>query len=224
MNRSSMIAGLVLGLGACVASAGSLNLAFDSIAGGSNSARVRIGSSNIQAGHLFHEITSGSQAGTVFGSFCIELAETVGSGTYQLVELTEAPVPGTPFTQAQADLISAIVANAAAKGWIDGRLQADAGQTNYLGRMGAIQAAIWEAAGAAVNINSSGTTASLRDAYNELMNAQTFDASLRLSGLKALVNDGRQDLLYVVPLPPAAFAGMGMLAVSFGVRAVRRRG
>jgi hypothetical protein len=223
MNRNSMIAGLVLGLGACVASADSLNLAFDSIAGGSNSARVRVGSSNVQAGHLFHEITSGSQAGTVFGSFCIELAQTVGTGTFQIVELTEAPVPGTPFTQGQADLISAIVANAAAKGWIDGNLQADAGQSNYLGRMGAIQAAIWEATGAAVDVNHSGTTVALRDAYLELMDAQSFNAGLRLSGLKALVNGSRQDLLYVVPLPPAAFAGMGMLAAGLGVRTLRRR-
>ncbi len=223
MNRNTFVAGLVLGLGACVASADSLNLAFDRIAGGSGSARVRIGSNNIQAGHLFHDITSGPKAGTEFGSFCIELAQTVGSGTYQIVELTEAPVPGAPFTQSQANMISAIVANAAARGWIDANLQADAGQTNYLGRMGAIQAAIWEAAGAAVDINSSGTTASLRSAYLELMDAQSFDASLRLAGLRALVNPNRQDLLYVVPLPPAAFAGMGMLAAGLGVRTLRRR-
>jgi hypothetical protein len=223
MNRNSMIAGLVLGLGACVASADSLDLSFVSIAGGIDSARVRIGSSNVQAGHLFHEITSGPGAGSVFGSFCIELAQTVGSGTYEIVGLTDAPVPGAPFTQGQADMISAIVANAAAMGWIDGRLQADSGQTNYLGRMGAIQAAIWEVAGAAVDVNHGGTTVALRDAYNELMDAQSFDSSLRLAGLKALVNDGRQDLLYVVPLPPAAFAGAGLLAVGFGVRAVRRR-
>lgn len=223
MNRNSMIAGLVLGLGACVASADSLNLAFDSIAGGSGSARVRVGGSNVQAGHLFHEITSGPGAGTVFGSFCIELAQTVGSGTFEIVALTDAPSPGATFSQGQADMISAIVANAAAKGWIDGSLQADAGQSNYLGRMGAIQAAIWEVAGAAIDLNHSGTTVALRDAYLELMDAQSFDASLRLSGLKGLVNDSRQDLLYVVPLPPAAFAGMGMLAVGFGVRTMRRR-
>lgn len=221
MNLNSMIAGVVLGLGACVASADSLNLSFDSIAGGDASARVRIGANNIQAGHIFHQITSGPQAGAVFGSFCIELAQNVGSGTFQIVELTEAPVPGAPFSQGQADLISAIVANAAAKGWIDGRLQADAGQANYLGRMGAIQAAIWEAAGAAIDVESAGTTASLRDAYYELMSG--FNSSLRLSGLKALVNESRQDMLYVVPLPPAAFAGAGLLVAGFGVRAVRRR-
>ncbi len=222
MRFKAVTIGMVLGLGACVASADSLDLSFVSIAGGSGSAQVRIGGSNIQAGHLFHEITSGSQAGTVFGSFCIELAEYVGSGTYQIVELTQAPVPGTHYTQGQADQISAIVANAVALGWIDGRLQADSSQANYLGRMGAIQAAIWAATGAAVDIAHSGTTVALRDAHGELMGG-SFDSSLRLAGLKALVNEGRQDMLYVVPLPPAAFAGAGLLAAAFGVRAVRRR-
>jgi len=175
-----MIAGLVLGLGACVASAGSINLAFNSFAGGSN----------IQAGHLFHEITSGSQA-------------SVGTGTYQIVELTKAPPPDAPFTPGQVNMISAILANAAAKGWIDGSLQADAGQTNYLGRMGAIQAAIWDAMDLHVDIDDPASSDAMRAAYQTLLDNSTFDPTLRLANLRAVANPDRQDMLYIVPLPPA---------------------
>ena len=55
------------------------------------------------------------------------------------------------------------------------------------------------------------------------MNETTFDSDLRLGGLKAMVNNGRQDMLYVVPVPPAALAGAGLLAGLGGVRVARRR-
>ena len=55
------------------------------------------------------------------------------------------------------------------------------------------------------------------------MDDNTFDSSLRLNGLKAMVSEGQQDMLYVVPLPPAALAGLGMLGGIAGVRTIRRR-
>ncbi len=55
------------------------------------------------------------------------------------------------------------------------------------------------------------------------MDDQTFDSELRLHGLKAIVASGQQDMLYVVPLPPAAFTGLGMLGTIAGVRTIRRR-
>ncbi|MCC5822932.1 MAG: hypothetical protein LAT64_04595 [Phycisphaerales bacterium] len=223
MWTQAAVAGL--GLAAGIASADTLELSFVQIAGGGGAATVELNGSGIQAGHLVHAYASGSKAGQQFATFCIEVAQTVGgTAVYNIVELTQAPVPGAvKYTQSQADMVNAIVANAAAMGWIDNRLQADAGQTNYLGRMGAIQAAIWEALGESIDLNSAATSASLASAYNELMDAQSFNPSLRINGLRALVNAQRQDLLYVVPLPPAAFAGLGMLGACFGVRAVRRR-
>jgi hypothetical protein len=139
------------------------------------------------------------------------------------VDLTQAPLPGPQYAAGVGEAISAVIANAIALGWIDGRLQADASQGNYLGRMGAIQAAIWVATGDSVDINSSQTSSFVRSAYLELTDASTFDDSLRLSGLRALINGSRQDMLYVVPLPPAAVVGAGLLAAAFGVRARRRR-
>ncbi len=208
------------------ASQGSLDLIWTGIAGGGSSGRVLVNGVQRQAGHILHEIASGPQTGAAFATFCIELRQNVGSGvvSFDIVDLTQAPLPGPQYAAGVGDAISAVIANAVALGWIDANLQADASQTNYLGRMGAIQAAIWEATGDSVDINSAQTSAFVRSAYLELTDPGTFDASLRANGLRALINGGRQDMLYVVPLPPAAFAGAGLLALGLAARSRRRRG
>lgn len=226
MNRFTMMAGLVLAVGAGVASADTITLNFDGIAGGSNATRVRLASRTLPSGLLNFEIASGAQSGQTLGTFCIDLSQHVASGdvVYEIADLTAAPTPSvSTYSQAQADAVSAVLANAVALGWIDSRLQADANQSDYLGRMGAIQAAVWEALGETLDLNSGDTSVALHQAYDILMDQQTFDGSLRVAGLRALLSDGSQDLLYVVPLPPAAFAGAGLLAACFGVRAARRR-
>jgi hypothetical protein len=202
-----------------------IGLDFTGIEGGSNVGRVTAGGRTYRAGHMQYEITTGSRAGTRFHTFCIEISQTVANGEamFQLVDLSQSPDPGPTYSNIVSDRISAVVANARVLGWIDGRLQADASQDNYLGRMGAIQAAIWDAMGATVNIDSADTSDFVRDAYNELLNPGTFDDARRLSGLMALTNDSRQDMLYVVPLPPASMAGLGMLALGLGARVIRRR-
>ncbi len=238
-SRDRMVAAAALGLIAVGAnggtasvshsgirgSTGTLTMRFESIAGGGSAGEVRVDGADLQAGHIVHTILSGPNAGSSFRTFCIELGQRVGSGPveYRIVPLTDAPLPGPSYSSVRADAVSAVMANALALGWIDSRLQADTGHADYLGRMGAIQAAIWDAIGGAVDIDSPGTSAFVRSAYAQLMNAQTFDGSLRMSGLRALTNSSRQDMLYVVPLPPAVFAGAGLLAAGFGVRAWRRR-
>lgn len=207
------------------ASEGSIDLVWTGIAGDGASGRVFVNGVQRQAGHIQHEIASGPQSGASFATFCIELRQNVGSGvvSYDIVDLTEAPLPGPQYAAGVGEAISAVIANAIALGWIDGRLQADTAQENYLGRMGAIQAAIWEAVGGDVDIDAAETSSFVRSAFLELTDAGTFDPTLRLGGLRALVNGARQDMLYVVPLPPAVFAGAGLLGVTFGVRALRRR-
>jgi hypothetical protein len=202
-----------------------IGLDFTGLEGGSSAGRVTAGGRNYRAGHLEYMITTGSKAGTRFNTFCLEISQTVANGEamFQMVELTQAPDPGPTYSNIVTDRINAVVANAFALGWIDRRLQADASQTNYLGRMGAIQAAIWDAMGATVDIDAPETSTFVRDAYNELLDASTFDDSRRLSGLMALTNDSRQDMLYVVPLPPASLAGAGLLALGLGARVIRRR-
>ncbi|RMH26325.1 MAG: hypothetical protein D6692_09505 [Planctomycetota bacterium] len=221
MKMSIGVCGLALCAG--LAMADSIDLNYQGVAGGDGSTTLRINGTNFKAGHMVHEVLSGPNAGSQYNTFCIEIGEfaTTGAATYSLVNLADAPAPGAPYGQSVADAVSAVVANAIAKGWIDSRLQADSGQVGYLGKMGAIQAAIWEALGEDVNINSSQTSDELAYYYYQLMNG--FDSSARANGLVAAVAEGRQDMLYVVPLPPAAFAGAGLLLIGAGVRAYRRR-
>lgn len=222
MKMKMMFAAMALG--AAPALADSIDLDFQQVAGGSSAMNLSLDGSSVKAGHMEHTFTSGPNAGSSFNSFCIELGEaaTGGSASYQIVDLADAPNPGASYGQSVADSISAIVANAAARGWIDNNLQADSSQVGYLGKMGAIQAAIWSAVGGSVNLNSSSTSDELAF-YHAVLMGGSFDSSLRMSGLKALVAVGQQDMLYVVPLPPAALAGAGLLLAGFGVRAVRRR-
>lgn len=207
------------------AMADSVDVRYTGIAGGSSAMHLQVEGGTYYAGHMNHEFTSGARSGERFSSFCIDFAEhaNTSGATYQIVEIAEAPMPGAPYGQTIADRINAVVANAAALGWIDNKLQADTAQTDYLAKMGAIQAAVWEAFGSDIEVNNSRTTNSLASYYNTLMDDQTFDSSLRLNGLKAIVAEGQQDMLYVVPLPPAAFAGLGMLGSIAGVRTLRRR-
>ena len=174
---------------------------------------------------MIHTITSGVKAGSSFRTFCVELEEVArtGSVTYNIVDLGQAPAPSSRYGQAVADRVSAVVAHAAALGWIDGRLQADTNQSGYLGKMGAIQAAIWDAIGGTINLNSSQTSDELAFYYSVLLNQQTFDDSLRMRNLAAAVAVDQQDMLYIVPLPPAALAGAGLLVAGLGVRSYRRR-
>ncbi len=215
---------LVAAAGSSVAMADSIDAKYVGITGGSGASHLRVGSTTFYAGHMVHEFTSGARDGERFSSFCIDLGEYANSSgaTYQMVDLADAPAPGVPYGQAVADQINAVVANAVAQGWIDSRLQADTNQAGYVAKMGAIQAAIWEALGGDVQVNSSRTSDSLAYYYFQLM-GQSFDDSLRVNGLRAMVAPGQQDMLYVVPLRPAAFAGMGLLAGIGGVRVLRRR-
>ena len=90
-------------------------------------------------------------------------------------------------------------------------------------RMGAIQAAIWEALGHDFREGHHRTDDGLAARYAELLNENSFDSSLRIHGLRAVVAQGQQDMLYVVPLPTAALAGLGLLGGIAGVRTIRRR-
>lgn len=203
-----------------------IEMSYDNVAGGTSAMQVRVAGEGVfYAGHMMHTFTSGSRAGESFGTFCIDVREfaRTTSMTYEVIDLADAPRPGSPYGQAKADAVSAVVANAIALGWIGKDLQADASDSDYLGKMGAIQAAIWGALGYTIRDNHSRTSDELNYFYDILLDDSTFDDSLRTRGLRAAVAVDQQDMLYIVPLPPAAFAGAGLLAVGFGVRQMRRR-
>ncbi len=225
-NRIAIVAACALT--ATVAVADTIDAQYIQVAGGSNASQLRVGGGTYYAGAMIHEFTSGPRAGERFATFCIDFQEyaNTDNATYEIVDISSAPVVNggsQAYGQAIADRINAVVANAAALGWIDNRLQADTEQTDYIAKMGAIQAAIWEAFGSPVEIESNRTFNDLADYYYTLTDAQTFDEDLRLAGLKAMVAPNQQDMLYVVPLPPAAFAGAGLLMGIGGIRSMRRR-
>ena len=198
---------------------------YTGVAGGSSAMHLRVADGTYYAGHMNHVFTSGARQGESFSTFCIDFSEHARQEdtTYQIVDIADAPMPGTPYGQVIANQINAVVANAVELGWIDNKLQANTNQTDYLAKMGAIQAAIWEAFGSDVRVGSDRTTNALESYYNTLLDENSFNSELRLNGLKAMVAEGQQDMLYVVPLPPAAFAGLGMLGTIAGVRTIRRR-
>jgi hypothetical protein len=225
MVRQAFAMSLVLASGFATAGT-TIDLNYTGIVGGSDATRARIDSRTYLAGHMTHVITSGSNAGQSFNTFCIEVGEyaTNGSATYEIIDLADAPNPGSYYGQERADDVNAIVANAVAMGWIDNRLQAVSSDADLnLERMGAIQAAIWEALGHNFRENHNRTDDGLAARYAELLNESSFDADLRLNGLRAVVAEGQQDMLYVVPLPPAAFAGMGLLGGMVVARRLRQR-
>lgn len=188
---------------------------------------------NHAAGHLTHTITSGPRAGQTFNTFCIELAEFAngGSSSYEIVDLADAPRSNSPddqddnYGQTKADAVIAVVSKAVDLGWIDINLQATPGSLdaeNNADRMSAIQAAIWGALfGSSASSSDVDVAAALTSLGNQSLNNSTFD--LMKSRLRAVVADGEQDQLYVIPLPQAAFAGLGMLGLCAGVRSAKRR-
>ncbi|MBL4698793.1 MAG: hypothetical protein JKX70_08155 [Phycisphaerales bacterium] len=183
---------------------------------------------SFSAGHLTHSIDSGPRAGQTYNTFCVELAERANSGssTYEIVDLSEAPRSETPddasdnYGVVKAALVVGVISKAVDLGWIDISLQRMAGST--VDQMSAIQAMIWAVLyDATASSGDAGVTAALSALTIQTASSSTFN--IMESRLRAVVADGEQDQLYVVPLPPAVFAGLGMLGSLAGVRTIRRR-
>jgi hypothetical protein len=225
MGYTKLTAALGVAMMAGFAGAGTVDLNYTGVAGGTSAAHLRVAGVTYYAGHMTHVYTSGARSGQTFNTFCIDVNEaaTPGSATYQIIRLEDAPLPGSPYGVVKAAAVSDVVANAISLGWIGADLQANPLQAGYLGKMGAIQAAIWAALGFDVQVSASQTSSSLKTYYAQLMTAMTNNSQMSTDGLRAIAASGQQDMLYIVPLPPAAFAGAGLLAIGFGVRAVRRR-
>lgn len=228
MSRGMKVAALVATVAcASVASADSVFLDYYGVEGGNSVSISGVGS--FTAGHMRHRVYNNLAGDTLLGTFntfCIELQNTSQGdiSEYQIVDITDAPDPdlgGSPtsYTQAQADAVIDVVSKAIELGWIDINLQ-NAGGTSA--QITAIQGAIWQALdfGAASSSNGD-VSAALTAIANEDVEAGI--RNLMANRLVAAVADGEQDMLYIVPLPTAAWAGLGLLGVCAGVRQVRRR-
>ncbi|MHA7814407.1 MAG: hypothetical protein ACX94C_13570 [Phycisphaerales bacterium] len=180
---------------------------------------------NGPAGHLTHTFAGGGS----FNTFCIELAQTTGGGNrvYDIVDLKDAPSPGASYGEDAANRVFAVLANAVDLNWIDINLQAVDGTSK---EMAAIQGAIWQALYGGTVSSSNGPATNpgtVAYAIDELMDHTLSESNLlntMANRVRAAVNSDTQDQLYVVPLPPAAWASLGLLGVCAGVRQARRRG
>jgi len=222
MSNTIKLVAIVAALGCVsVAHADSVDMEYTGVSGGI-SVTVTPGGT-YSAGHMNHTIYHGATPAGSFQTFCIELGENANNGVsnYQIVDLTSAPDPdlsGSTYTQAQADAVIDVVTNAVSLGWIDINLQ-NAGGTSE--QISAVQAGIWAALFGSASSSNAGVQSALSTLTSESVNQGT--RALMASRLRAAVAQGEQDMLYVVPLPPAAWAGLGILGAFAGVRSCRRR-
>lgn len=185
-------------------------------------------------------------AGSPLSSFCIELAQHTNSSyrTYNVVDLSQAPNPSgngpdhSQFTTGVISRINAVLRAAIDLGYIDAQLQTTATSTanNQAAVQLGIWEAIWESTDSSLNL-ASGNSKLVNNSYNSMSGvmssanqlvsgANTYLLNLGglqfVSGLRALTNDTYQDQLVVVPLPTAAWAGLGLLGFVVGIRRLRK--
>lgn len=194
--------------------------------GQSNSVNVGRGSNS--AGYLNLEYV-GAPASTVgqfatgsFQTFCIDIQAvntSAGSNpyTWTIEAIRDAPTPGQNYGIAVELRIKEIIAAAIGEGWIKSDLSNNGSSAT---RIAAIQALIWNNIPAFAFV---APTANISADYIALENfANGAYAGQGVAGLRAITTNG-QDMLYVVPLPPAAFAGLATLVGVAGVARLRRR-
>lgn len=186
----------------------------------------------------------GPQNANQMTTFCIELGQNTnaGSHTYTVNDLDQAPNPGgggpggSTYSNLVVGRVNDVVAHAIQLGWVTNYLQAAVGVTNaqLAGIQLAIWEAIWETEGANLNMNTGTSTetsgnATARNHANTLLNYYNNGSRLTVEGLVALTNSSYQDQLAIigndfaiVPLPTAAWAGLGLLGTVVGVRRLRK--
>ena len=199
-------------------------------------------------GELRHETRNRTGAATnlpvYVSSFCIELGQ-VTSGSWRTFEVTSilnAPNPetnspgGSGYGETVQRRIHSVVRAAIDAGIIDARLQPVSGTTQQ--EMAAVQLGIWEAiweqSGTLSLAGGTSTASTTNSAVNSalsgiLSSANNFMAleasefgTFKVAGLVALASSNAQDQLAIVPLPPAAFAGLGLLGVAGVARRLRK--
>jgi hypothetical protein len=164
-------------------------------------------------------------ADRVFKTFCIENFQvTGGQQTWNVVDIANAPVPanGPSYGAPVEARVNAIVAAAIHLQWIKSDLSE--GVNASAARAAALQAGIWAALdGTVLSGDVSSSNTDVGTAWTALFNRYNGNQSATVNGLRAMVAGGNQDMLYVVPLPPAAFAGLATLVGVAGVARLRRR-
>lgn len=164
--------------------------------------------------------------GSTFNTFCIEIDQGAGGlKMFDIVDLSNAPDPATggnpndpnSYGNTIATNIKKVVAAAIGLGWLNSDLSAASATTQQLA---AIQGEIWKAIYGNVAYANGGVSTQA-GTLSSTVGLGTYGSSVK--GLRAMVASNGQDQLYVVPLPPAAFAGLATLVGIAGVARLRRR-
>ena len=201
------------------------------------------------AGSLVHEFRSTTPGGNnVVGSstintFCVDILEHVDSRwqTMDVRSLSSVPVDENQLTgtfsssrvERLGQLYSLGLSNGLLNtngGWANANVSNTTAGNQNRDQAAAWQLLVWELAfGNADDANwdengalrVSGLSNSIRNFFTSFRNAaMNMDVA---SGLRAASRGRVQDQLVVIPLPPAAYAGMGLLGAVIGASYIRRR-
>lgn len=177
---------------------------------------------NLFVGQLVHRLGTGASAKD-FVTYCIDLTQNVGNGTFNLVNLYQAPVTNPApsdqwrLTSPQVDALNAL-------------FHAHGSSIDTNNKAAAFQAAIWEivfdwesvdggtfAGGDTTNLKggrvSFGGTAISNALFTDYLTSAVARSNTR-NILAAIVSPNRQDQVVIIPLPTAgAMAAAGMLVL-----------
>lgn len=240
MKKITLCSIAVLAASSGLASAG-LSATFTGVDSGG---KILVGGIEYSAGHMNFDYSDGGTgdrgrdqfAGNgSFATFCIELQGTRRdvSRDFDIDYVRNAPDPVGPRDydyQDEVEVHSVLVA-AISLGWINDDLSLDGANTAQLS---AIQGWIWKVIFDDLNdgVNNSSSnlwgvgasvSGAMDDLFGEITSLGGLHQSSRVHGLRAMLDDGSQDQLFIVPLPTAAFAGLMTLGGLGGFSRIRRR-
>jgi hypothetical protein len=205
---------------------------------------VNTSAGNYNVGPLTHTWSGGTGILADYNgshrTFCIDRQTVSGSTqTFTLVAVEDAPIansnnfgnPGFDYTNVQAHRLDAVARAAAAAGYLDGRGFYVGANDSSIGA--AIQLAVWESiweptGGAGWNLAAGTFTATpsvaIQNVFDTLVaSAATYYNINAPLLVRSLSTGNGQDQMILVPLPPAAWAGIGTLGCVLGFSAIRRR-
>ncbi len=246
LGTVGMAAVAALGATSGVAMGSTINGLYQSSVNSGLRQAIAISAGNFSVGALTHNWSGGTGELAAYNgqwaSFCIDNQTVSGSTvTFTMVDVTDAPIansgnfgnPGNNYSAMQRQRLNAIALAAR-----------DAGYLNSLGfynvasggdASAAIQLLVWESlwestSGAGWNLGAGTMTASsvpagVQAVVNALITSATTifnDANTQIL-VRSFSTNGGQDQMVLVPLPPAAWAGLSTMAGVLGLAYVRRR-